>query len=87
MVARPAPRRQHGVVSIVDSLAPKRIGLVRGMLPGAKRIGLLGDPTDQRMTIERNALAPVAKSRGLTIVVGEASNPAEFDAAVAKLIG
>ena len=76
-----------GVVSVIDSLAPKRVGLLREMLPGAKRIGLLGDPTDPRLTIKRNALAPVAKARGLTIVVGEASNPAEFDAAVAKLIG
>ena len=65
----------------------KRIELLREMLPGAKRIGLLGDPNDPRLAGERNALAPVATALGLTIIVGEASNPVEFDAAVAKLIG
>ena len=76
-----------GVVSVIDSLAPKRIGLLREILPGVRRIGLLGDPTDSRMAIERNALAPIAGAQGLTIIVGEASNPAEFDAAVSRLVG
>jgi putative ABC transport system substrate-binding protein len=76
-----------GVVSVVESLGPKRLGLLREILPRAKRIGLLGDPTDPRMAIERTALAPVARARGMTIVVGEASNPMEFDAAVTRLIG
>ena len=76
-----------GVVSVIDSLAPKRVELLREMLPGAKRVGLLGDPNDPRMSTERNALTPLATAFGLTIIVGEASNPVEFDAAVAKLIG
>ena len=76
-----------GVVNVVDSLAPKRVELLRQILPGAKRIGLLGDPTDPRLKFDRDALAPVATALGLTIVVAEASNPVEFDAAVAKLIG
>jgi putative ABC transport system substrate-binding protein len=76
-----------GVVNVVDSLAPKRVELLRQILPGAKRIGLLGDPTDPRLAHERGVLVPVASALGLTIVVGEASNPVEFDAAVAKLIG
>ena len=76
-----------GVLSVIESLAPKRIELLREMLPGAKRIGLLGDPNDPRLAGERNALAPVATALGLTIIVGEASNPVEFDPAVARLIG
>ena len=76
-----------GVISVVDSLTPKRVELLREILPGAKRIGLLGDPTDPRWSIDRDALAPVASALGLTIAFAEASNPAEFDAAVAKLIG
>ena len=76
-----------GVIGGIDSLAPKRVELLREILPAAKRIGLLGDPNDPRLNIDRNALVPVAKALGLTIVVGEASNPVEFDAAVAKLIG
>jgi putative ABC transport system substrate-binding protein len=76
-----------GVVSIIESLAPKRIELLHEMLPAAKRIGFLGDPSDVRFNIERAALAPAAQTLGLTIVVGGASNPVEFDAAVDMLIG
>ncbi|MEO8133900.1 MAG: ABC transporter substrate-binding protein [Betaproteobacteria bacterium] len=76
-----------GVVSVIDSLAPKRVELMREILLGARRIGLLGDPTDPRMAIEQEALAPVAKARGLKVFVGEASSPVELDPAVAKLIG
>ena len=48
----------------------------------AKRIGFLGDPSDARFDIERTALSSAAKA----LVVGGASNPVEFDAAVAGLI-
>ena len=76
-----------GVVSVIDSLAPKRVELLREILPGAKRLGVPGDPADTRSTIDLAALAPVATALGLTIVVAEASNPVEFDVAVTKLIG
>jgi putative ABC transport system substrate-binding protein len=38
------------------------------------------------LTIDGNALRAMGATLGLTIVVGEASNPAEFDAAVSKVI-
>jgi putative tryptophan/tyrosine transport system substrate-binding protein len=75
-----------GVISSIDSLAPKRLELLREILPAAKRIGLLGDPSDPRLTSDRVALAPVASALGLTLIVREASNPVEFDAAVASLM-
>jgi putative tryptophan/tyrosine transport system substrate-binding protein len=73
-----------GVVNVVDSLAPKRVQLLREILPTAKRIGLLGNPADLR---DQTVLAPIATALGLTIVASDASNPVELDAAVAKLIG
>ena len=76
-----------GLTNVVDSFAPKRIQLLREILPGAKRIGLLGDPTESWFASDRNALAPVAQALGVTIVIAEASNPLEFDAAVSKLLG
>ena len=76
-----------GTVGVVDSLGPKRVELLREILPGAKRLGLLGDPASPIFTLDRNALAPVSIALGMTIILGEASNPIEFDAAVAKLIG
>ena len=76
-----------GVISVIDSLAPKLVEVLGEILPNAKRLGLLADPTDPRAAIDRSALGPVASARGLTIIVGEASNPADLDAVVAKLLG
>ena len=75
-----------GAISVIDSLAPKRLELLREILPAAKRIGLLGDSSDPRLTNDRTALAPVVSALGQTIIVREASSPVEFDAAVASLI-
>ena len=76
-----------GVVNVVESLAPKRLELLREMLPGAKRIGLLRDPTEPLSTTDRTRLALAATTLGLTVVVVEMSSAGELDAAVAKLIG
>ena len=75
-----------GIISAIDSLAPKRLELLREILPAAKRIGLLGDSSDPRLKIDRTALEPVVSALGLTLIVREASNPVEFDAAVASLM-
>ena len=73
-----------GMSNISASLGPKRVELLREIVPGVKRIGLLS--IDSQMKIEQQALAPVAASLGLKIIVAEAANPVEFDTAVAKLI-
>ena len=75
-----------GVSSIGHSLAPKRIQLLREVLPGVKRIGLLGDTADPGSRIEQQTLAPLAASLGLTFILAEAKNPVDFDAAVAGLV-
>jgi len=41
-----------GVVNVVESLAPKRLELLREMLPGVKRVGLLSDPTEPLSTAD-----------------------------------
>jgi putative ABC transport system substrate-binding protein len=76
-----------GVVALLESLTPKRLELLREILPGAKRVGLLSDPSEPLSTANGTSLALAATALGLTIVVAEASSPAEFDAAVAKLFG
>ena len=76
-----------GVVSGFESIAAKRLELLREILPRAKRIGFLGDSTDPLTIVDRSALAATATALGLTMVVAEASNPVEFEAAVATLIG
>ena len=72
--------------NIADSLAPKRLQLLLEVLPGAKRIGRLGSPTDPNARADEAALAPLAGPLGLTMIVASAANPGEFDAAVASLI-
>ena len=75
-----------GAVQNLDSLWPKRVELLREILPGVRRLGLIGDPADPRFAGERDALAPVASALSLTVVLGEVSNEAELDATVGKLI-
>jgi putative tryptophan/tyrosine transport system substrate-binding protein len=70
---------------VADELAPKRVQLLRDVLPGAKHIGSLGDPTDPSTASQRQTLVPLAAALGLTIVDADATSPADFDAAVAKL--
>ena len=75
-----------GISNFFSSLVPKRIELLREMMPRARRLGRLLDLTDPGSRFDQQALAPLADRLGLTIVSAEAANPVEFDAAVAKLI-
>jgi putative ABC transport system substrate-binding protein len=75
-----------GLASSVGPLAPKRVEILRELLPSAKRIGLLGDLNDPTTSAVQESLAPLAASLGLTIVLAEASNSLDFDGAVARLI-
>ena len=74
-----------GICVFAESLAPKRVELLREILPGVKRIGLLRDSTDPATKLDQQALAPLAASLGLTLIVAERANPVEFEAAVAEL--
>ena len=75
-----------GISSIADSLAPKRVQLLREIQPKAQRIGLLGDPADPTLRIEFAALQSLLPSLGISTVRADASNPVEFDAAVERLL-
>lgn len=73
-----------GMSSVADLFA-KRIELLRELIPGATRLGLLGDPASSATKIEQRGLAPTVVALGLTIFNAEASNPVEFEAGVARL--
>jgi putative tryptophan/tyrosine transport system substrate-binding protein len=73
-------------MSVFGSLAPKRVELLREVLLGVKRLGLLVDPTNPSAKLDQQALAPLAAPLGLTITVAEATNPVDFEAGVARLI-
>jgi putative tryptophan/tyrosine transport system substrate-binding protein len=72
-------------MSGVTDLFAKRVELLRELLPGATRLGLLGDPASSATKIEQQGLAPTVVALGLTIFNAEASNPVEFEAGVARL--
>ncbi len=75
-----------GIGSLGSMLAPKRVQLLREMLPGLRRLGMVGSPNDASTQRDRLTLAPVISSMGLSLIVAEAANPGEFDAAMGKLI-
>ena len=75
-----------GISNISASLGPKRVQLLREILPGVKRLGLLGDPTDPNTKIESQAIGPAAAALGLTTIVAEATHTGDFDAAFAQLV-
>ena len=73
-----------GVSSTFELLGLKRAELFLQILPRAKRFGLLGEPG--RMSKgEAASFAAGLAALGLSLVVAEAANPAELDAAVARL--
>jgi putative ABC transport system substrate-binding protein len=76
-----------GVVSVVESLAPKRLELIHEILPSAKRVGVLSDPAEPISADDRTKIALAAKALDLTIVEVEMSSAGELDAAVTKLAG
>ncbi len=75
-----------GISGVFGSLVLKRVELLREILPGATRLGFLGDTNDRLAKLDQQVLAPIAASLGLTIIVAEAANPAEFEAALARLV-
>ena len=75
-----------GVCVFAESLAPKRLQILRDIFPRLRRIGWLGDATDPTTRFDRQVLEPVAAGLGVTVIAAEAANPAGVDAAVEQLI-
>lgn len=81
-VASPA----RSIISVVDSLAPKALELLREVLPKLKRLGLVGDPADPRLSLDEASIGPAAAALGIDVVLAKASNPATLDAAIGSLV-
>jgi putative ABC transport system substrate-binding protein len=75
-----------GICSVMDSLAPKSLELLQQLLPGLRRVGLLGESRDARLRLDRDALLPLLPPRGLRLLQGEATNPQGVDQAVERLL-
>ncbi len=76
-----------GINVINSELASKRLELLRAMVPGAIRIGVLVDPTNASGTdATLRDVGAAARTMGLQIQVLNASTSLELDAAFATLV-
>jgi putative tryptophan/tyrosine transport system substrate-binding protein len=74
-----------GVTNLVQETLPKRLELLRELLPTATTIAVLINPTGSPAQVEQQqrALAPTARALGMQLQTVEASNEHDFDAAFA----
>jgi putative ABC transport system substrate-binding protein len=75
-----------GISVFSESLGPKRLQLLREIVPNVKRFGWLGDSTDPTTRSDRRSLEPFAAANGIVIVAAEGANPSELDFAIKRLI-
>jgi putative ABC transport system substrate-binding protein len=75
-----------GVNLLVNELEPKRLGLLNDLVPGSGLIGALLNPKFPPAAQQANELREAAETIGRPIIILDASNDAELDAAFATLI-
>jgi putative ABC transport system substrate-binding protein len=76
-----------GVSDLTDESATKRLELVRGILPAAKRVALLTNPSFPATPKIERRVAEAARSLGIAIVSLHATDPVSLAAAVESMAG
>jgi len=75
-----------GVSWMNNTTAPKRLELLRALLPGAATIGLLRNPANPNAAAETLDIQTAASALGQQIEVENAGNEREIDAAFARFV-
>jgi ABC-type uncharacterized transport system substrate-binding protein len=75
-----------GVTFLLAELGAKQLGLLRELVPGARRIGLLVNPNNTTSTAQTSDVVAAASSVGATIDVVRASDSREIEAAFEMLV-
>jgi putative ABC transport system substrate-binding protein len=75
-----------GVSAMTNELGPKRLGLLRALLPNAARIAALVNPSNPNAEADVNDLVAAGRSLGVTIDVLSASNEHDIDRFFATLV-
>jgi putative ABC transport system substrate-binding protein len=75
-----------GVTFLLAELGAKQLGLLRELVPAAKRIGLLVNPNNTTSTAQMGDVVAAASSLGATIDVVRATDSREIEAAFALLV-
>jgi putative ABC transport system substrate-binding protein len=71
-----------GVTAITHSLGPKRLELIRELLPSASKVGVLMSPADPSTENEVASLKEAAPTVGLQTVVFYVNGPSDIEAAL-----
>ena len=75
-----------GVSFLLSDLGPKQLGLLRELVPDAKRIGLLVNPHNANVEDLKKEVVMAASAIGVDLKVVEASNSREIEMAFATLV-
>jgi putative tryptophan/tyrosine transport system substrate-binding protein len=75
-----------GVSNMTTELTTKRVQLLKEILPGLKRLGVIGDAGDPNTRFEGQMVAAAATTLGIQVVRGEFTQPGDLDAGFAKLV-
>ena len=59
---------------------------MRALLPRARRVGLVGDPSDPRFDIDRSALAPLLAAAGMSLMAVPVHNPPSLESGLLQLV-
>ena len=78
-------RNITGVTQLSSELVSKRLGLLHDLIPTARIVGLLVNPTDPRAETQTREMQEAAQALGLQIHVLSAGTDAEIDTAFASL--
>jgi ABC-type uncharacterized transport system substrate-binding protein len=75
-----------GVVFFNNELGPKRLQVLRELAPHARTIAMLVNPNNPNSKLDVEHVQSAARSLGLELLVLNASNERELDAAFARLV-
>ena len=75
-----------GVTWLSNTIAAKRLELLRELLPRATTIGLLVNPANPNTSSETMDVQAGARALGLTLIVANASSESEIDAAFSRFV-
>ena len=75
-----------GVTYTFDSIAPKRVEILKLLLPTAKRVGVLFDPSDLGAQADVRSLEEMKARLGVSVVPEAVRSSQELDGAMEKLL-
>ena len=75
-----------GVTYTFDSIAPKRVEILKLLLPTAKRVGVLFDPSDLGAQADVRSLEEMKARLGVSVVPEAVRSSQELDGAMDKLL-